>query len=187
MRGGFLSGFTPGQIVRLWLSGENAVNAVGLQWWAEEIAKLAPIGTMLIALVAATIALRSLRAQRDIARKRAALDLMLKIITEKTMIDFRLKAGAALAAHEERDSDEKFASSEHLAVLRGIIEFLELVAVGIKTKVVDEDICFETLGGFMVETIRVTKYFITAEAEHILLNLGPIAERWSERLEKIKE
>jgi hypothetical protein len=41
------------------------------EWW-ETVAKLAPIGTALIALSAAIIAWCAIRAQRDIARRRAA-------------------------------------------------------------------------------------------------------------------
>jgi hypothetical protein len=107
---------------------------------------------------------------------------MLKIITEKTFIDYRLKAAAALAAYEKRASDEEFESSEHQAALQGLVEFLELVAIGITTRVVDEDICFETLGVFMVEAIGGTEAFVAAQAEHVLANLRPIGARWSRRL-----
>ena len=106
----------------------------------------------------------------------------MKIITEKTFLEYRLKAEAALAAYEKRVSDEEFESFEHQAAIQGLMEFLELVAIGITTRVVDEDICFETLGGFMVEAIRETEALLTAQAEHVLRNLRPIGARWSRRL-----
>jgi len=53
----------------------------------ETVAKLAPIGTALIALSAAIIALLAILAQMHIARRRAAIDFFLKTEVDRTAID----------------------------------------------------------------------------------------------------
>src|SRR2546428_3230408 len=52
----------------------------------ETAAKFAPIATALIALVASCIALCAIRAQRDIARRRAAIDFFLKTEMDDTVL-----------------------------------------------------------------------------------------------------
>jgi hypothetical protein len=52
----------------------------------ETVAKLAPIATALIAL-AASLALYSIGVQRDVARRRAAIDFFLKTETDDKLID----------------------------------------------------------------------------------------------------
>ena len=66
----------------------------------ETIAKIAPIGTALIALLAAMIALGAIWAQMHIARRRASIDFFLKTEIDKTVIDLhnKFKANAPLIA-----------------------------------------------------------------------------------------
>ncbi len=66
----------------------------------ETIAKLAPIGTALIVLIAAIIALGAMWVQMHIARRRASIDFFLKTEMDKTVIDLynKCKANAPLIA-----------------------------------------------------------------------------------------
>jgi hypothetical protein len=49
----------------------------------EEVGRIAPVATAVVAAAAAVIAYSALRVQRDLARKRAALDFFLKTETDK--------------------------------------------------------------------------------------------------------
>jgi len=62
----------------------------------ETIAKLAPLGTALIVLIAAIIVLGAMWVQMHIARRRASIDFFLKTEMDKTVIDLynKFKANA---------------------------------------------------------------------------------------------
>jgi hypothetical protein len=68
--------------------------------WQNTIAKLAPIFTAIIALVAAVIALGAIRAQMYIARRRASIDFFLKTEYDPTAIEVykKFKQHAPLVA-----------------------------------------------------------------------------------------
>ena len=62
--------------------GWNASIEFDMTWnwispWLEEAAKIAPLGTMLIAAGAAMLAWHSIQMQKGIARRRAALDFVI--------------------------------------------------------------------------------------------------------------
>jgi Domain of unknown function (DUF4760) len=160
------------------------MEATDVQWWAEEIAKLAPVGTLLTALVAATIALRSLRAQKDIARKRAALDLLMKLATENSLIELRKKAVTALDAYHNKDSMEVFEKTDDNDVLRAFLELLELLAVGINTKVIDEVVCFDCLSDMLVGAVEATKGFLAEQPAYVCSELKSVNARWSRWIER---
>src|SRR5207244_12077959 len=73
----------------------------------ETIGKLAPIGTALIVLIAAIIALGAMWVQMHIARRRASIDFFLKTEMDKTVIDLynKFKANAPLIAFVPDPSD----------------------------------------------------------------------------------
>jgi len=58
----------------------------------ETIAKLAPIGTALIVLIAAIVALGSMWVQMHIARRRASIDFFLKAEMDTTVIVYVVRA-----------------------------------------------------------------------------------------------
>src|SRR6516225_9225908 len=73
----------------------------------ETIAKLAPLGTALIVLIAAIIALGAMWVQMHIARRRASIDFFLKTEMHKTVIDLynKFKANASSIAFVPDPSD----------------------------------------------------------------------------------
>jgi hypothetical protein len=67
------------------------------KWWLEEAAKLTPIVTALIALAAFSLAWRTLRVNRRIARERAAIDFATKMISDKAVLELRRDLGETVA------------------------------------------------------------------------------------------
>ena len=85
----------------------------------EHVGKVAPIITSLIALVAATVAIVSLRTQVEIARKRAAIDVFLKTEMDQGMLtayrDFEVGLKAS-KQYQDIDQFEKDHPSKYMAV-----------------------------------------------------------------------
>ena len=74
------------------------------------------MGTALIALVAAAIALRSLSRQKSIARKRAAIDFFLKTEMDQEMRQLYTRFKAALCAIDPALSVQEFAAGSHYSL-----------------------------------------------------------------------
>jgi hypothetical protein len=74
-------GVIPGLLLGTWYGG------MPLTSW-EEAAKIAPLGTAVVAAGAATIALIAMYAQRDTAKRRAAVDFFLKTEMDEKIIGF---------------------------------------------------------------------------------------------------
>lgn len=71
--------------------------------------------------------------------------------------------------------------------LRKILNILEAIAINIKHKIVDEDICYDYLGWIMVEYHRWSLGFIDARRKiagdpRVLIGFSEYAERWQKRL-----
>ena len=96
----------------------------------ETIAKLAPIGTALIVLIAAIIAFGSMWVQMHIARRRASIDFFLKAEMDTTVIDLynKFKANAPLIAFVPDPSD--LTRSDYNDA-RAFLNICELIAVGV--------------------------------------------------------
>jgi hypothetical protein len=131
--------------------------------------------------------------QTLVARRRAAIDFFLKTDLDHNMLevhrDFRtavkalklhLAAGQTVKSFDE--SDEK--------TYRNILKYLnihELVAVGIKNRVFDGDVCFNFWGDVLVqhadETAAVIDYEIESEAtpSAAFFQLRELSAEWTER------
>jgi Domain of unknown function (DUF4760) len=110
----------------------------------EQVAKVAPLATSLIALVAATIAIVSLRTQVGIARKRAAIDVFLKTEMDQAMLTaYRAYEEALLASRNYASADEfsKSAPDQYMAI-RLYLDVNELICIGINNKVFDQRVCY---------------------------------------------
>src|SRR6266487_797878 len=96
----------------------------------ETIAKIAPIGTALIALIAAMIALGAIWAQMHVARRRASIDFFLKTEIDKTVIDLynKFKANAPSIAFLSELPDLPRSDLYHF---RALPNPSELIAVGV--------------------------------------------------------
>jgi hypothetical protein len=110
---------------------------------ATDLAQLITTG---IAIVAAVIAVVSIRDQRGIARRRAALDFFLKTQMDDTGIklynDFkRIAPGIAAAV-----SMESFVTTADHERVRAFLNICELIAVGINERVFSERVSYAYWG-----------------------------------------
>lgn len=125
----------------------------GFITWSD-MAKFAPIATATVAVCAGLIALYSISVQRDMAMKRAAVDIFVRTETDEKMIDAYDRFRLALEALQAAPTTETFCTSEacrpqYLAI-RKYLNVLEFIAVGIKNHIFDEKTCFDFFGDIMI-------------------------------------
>jgi hypothetical protein len=76
----FLVGVVVGACAGVWLGG------LEISTW-ERAGRIAPVLTAVVATVAATIAMAALLVQRDIAKRRAAIDFFLKTEMDNNIVE----------------------------------------------------------------------------------------------------
>jgi hypothetical protein len=158
----------------------------------------APFGTALIALGALVTAIVAISTQTRVARRRAAIDFFLKTDLDQNMLDahrdfeavvkklkVHLTAGGTVEAFEAADE----------VVYRHIWKYLnvhELVAVGIKNKVFDSDVCYNFWSDVLVRHAQETKGVIDHEIKSenspaAFLELRELSVRWNKRTQKWRD
>jgi hypothetical protein len=151
------------------------------------VASLAPIGTALIALSAALIALRAIQAQKDIARGRAAIDFFLKTDldpnTAKLYTDFR----KIVPTIRGIDSWTDFMKTDEFKTVRSFLNICELIAVGVRHGAFSERLSFAYWGDVLpasynetqdlIREIRVTPGEGTRDS---LSDLEWLCKRWAD-------
>jgi hypothetical protein len=120
-----------------------------------ELAAVAPIGTATIAFGAAVIAAFAIRAQRDIARRRAAIDFFLKTETDEKLIkmyntfcDLNTlhKAVTSQAAYDNfKNKKTEFEET------RAFLNILELIAVGVNQKAFSDRVSYDYWGDVLMD------------------------------------
>jgi hypothetical protein len=127
-------------------------------WW-ETVAKLAPIATALIALVAAIIALGAIWVQMHIARRRASIDFFLKTEMDKTVIDLydKFKANAPLIAFVPDPSDLTRSDYDNI---RAFLNLCELIAVGVNKGAFSKSVSEAYWGDVIPDVYLVTHTLI---------------------------
>ena len=78
----------------------------------DDIAKVAPAATALVAFCALVVALCSLGNQKSIARKRAAIDFFLKTELDDKLLDAYAKYKKALLCLAKAESVEEFVTTD---------------------------------------------------------------------------
>lgn len=147
-------GVIPGLLLGAWVGG------LALTTW-EEAAKIAPLGTAIIAAGAATIALIAMHAQRDTAKRRAAVDFFLKTEMDEKIIGLYEKfeelapRSAKLVAQDGFDK-----TNEDYKALRRWLNICELIAAGINQDAFSERISLDYWGDVLPGTYRHAKAFI---------------------------
>jgi hypothetical protein len=126
----------------------------------EYVAKIAPIGTVVVAFCALGVATWSLIAQKGVARRRAAIDFFLKTEMDDKLIAAydRFRKGVD-ALRVAADLDE-FCKSEHYGEVRNYLNVFELMAVGIENGTFDERICYVYWKGFVIDVMADTAKLI---------------------------
>jgi hypothetical protein len=110
----------------------------------EHIGKVAPIGTALIALSAAIVAVFSLLAQLHIARRRAAIDVFLKTEMDLGMLTAYQDYVDGLGAAKQYSNVDQFKKADPKAygAVRTYLDVNELICIGINHKAFDQRVCY---------------------------------------------
>jgi hypothetical protein len=168
-------------------------------WLKVHILPFAPVITVVVAVVAGVIAVYSIHVTRSVARKRAAVDFFLKTDMDAGMVTAYAAFQDALIAWEkhlkENKPVEKFIRDDTGAFTKGyrdITSYLnihELVAVGIKNKVFDGNVCYNFWSDALVrhtdKTQKLIEYEVASDggaASYLELRL--LSEKWKKRIEK---
>jgi Domain of unknown function (DUF4760) len=117
-----------------------------LEVWSfwEHVGKIAPIITAAIAFGAAWLALASLRTQKDIARKRAAVDVFLKTEMDKDMLRAYRAYEDGLDKSKQYNNIAQFMTSDIDAYrsVRTYLDINELICIGITNEAFDQRVCY---------------------------------------------
>jgi hypothetical protein len=156
----------------------------------EIIAKLAPLGTALIVLIAAIVALGAMWVQMHIARRRASIDFFLKTEMDKTVIDLydKFKANAPSIAFVPDPSDLTRSDYDDI---RDFLNICELIAVGVNKGAFSKSVSEAYWGDVIPEAYQTAKQLInnirTTPGEgsrYTYVNLEKLAKRWAKRTKK---
>jgi hypothetical protein len=156
----------------------------------ETIAKIAPIGTALIALIAAMIALGAIWAQMHIARRRASIDFFLKTEIDKTVIDLynKFKANAQSIAFVPDPLDLTRSDYEDI---RAFLNICELIAVGVNKGAFSKSVSEAYWGDVIPNAYQTAKQLINnirntpgEGSRYTYVNLEKLAKRWAKRTRK---
>jgi len=151
----------------------------------EHLGRVAPAITALIAGVAALLALLSLKAQLDIARKRAAIDVFLKTEMDQGMnAAYReYVEGLKLSkGYPDIDEFEQEQPDKYMAV-RTYLDVNELICIGINQRAFDQRVCYgfwynvlnkaRTEGAAIISHARKQ-----ADGGHTYDHILSVCERW---------
>jgi hypothetical protein len=156
----------------------------------ETIAKLAPLGTALIVLIAAIIVLGAMWVQMHIARRRASIDFFLKTEMDKTVIDLynKFKANAPSIAFVPDPLD---LTRRNYDDIRPFLNICELIAVGVNKGAFSKSVSEAYWGDVIPEAYQTAKQLInnirTTPGEgsrYTYVNLEKLAKRWGKRTKK---
>jgi hypothetical protein len=145
--------------------------------------------TAVIACGAAIIAVISIRTQRDLARKRAAVDIFFKTEMDAGAVKILRDYEKALKELAKDPDVKKFYDSEdniHLDNMLSCLNIHELIAVGIHKEVFDEDVCFDFWSDELVLAYEVCSELIKYMREQdrsifSYADLEKLALKWKQR------
>jgi hypothetical protein len=154
--------------------------------WENTIAKLAPIDTATIALIAAIIALSAIWARMHIARRRASIDFLLKTETDRTAIElydkFKEKAPKITTVPDPSDARRRDYND-----IRSWLNICELIAVGVNKGAFSKSISFDYWGDVIPRSYQTAERLIhdirnnpEEGSQHTCVELEKLATRWAE-------
>jgi hypothetical protein len=150
-------------------------------------------GIAAFALIAAFLSIRS---QREIARKRAAMDFFFKVEMDKTLLDAHKefeKGTRSLKKHlDDGHSLAAFDGNSDYKSIRNYLNLHELMAVGIKQGVLDDHVCYFYWSGELYRAHNSCKSLIDyiqkkPGERNTYIQLISVSERWVKRREKEHE
>src|ERR1700676_1041983 len=163
------------------------------QWLKIHILPLGPLLTATVATVAGIVAVISILVTKSIARKRAAIDFFLKTDMDKGMVDAHKDFEAALEILKtHKGTMAEFSKLDAYKNIRAYLNIHELVAVGIKNKAFDEQVCYNFWSDALVRHTAGTYALLQYESEleggeAAFLELRTLSGRWQKRIEAWRE
>jgi hypothetical protein len=169
------------------------------QWIKIHVLPLAPLITPIVAIAAGAIALYSIHVTRSVARKRAAIDFFLKTDMDKGMVEAYAAFQTALIAWQANEKEGKpieaflrDSAGGYTTAYRDITTYLnihELVAVGIKNRVFDDEVCYNFWSDALVRHTDKTRKLIEHEVSSdggaaSYLELRTLSAKWKGRITK---
>jgi hypothetical protein len=165
-----------------WHRAETLV--VNLPW--DKTPTYAPVATALVALTAAAIACWAIFAQRDIARRRAAIDFFLKTEMDDKIIGLYKKFRSREGTFEAWAANPAFRHDPDYDDIRAFLNICELIAVGIFHKAFSKKISYAYWGDVLpncyrharplIEKIRQTP---SEGTKHTYIDLQKLCKKWS--------
>jgi len=147
--------------------------------------------TTVVAVCALVAAIVSIKTQKGIARKRAAIDFFLKTEmdadTKKSHDDFRKAIDPLrMIVTDKGEMQNSFANTDHYWAIRNYLNLHELLAVGVLKEVFDEEVCYDFWSGELVlayiDALPFIKYVQAQKnSRNVYAELGKLAERWKKR------
>lgn len=141
-----------------------------------------------VVAVSVSIAYFSLLTQRDLARKRAAIDFFLKTEIDQHSLLLWDAFRSALQALADASSYEEFQNQNHKenGQIERYLNIFELVACGVKGKILDEGICKSYWRTIILDTYDKTDKMLRyiqskANAEENFQQFKWLAQRWQVR------
>jgi hypothetical protein len=163
--------------------------------WYDRILPYAPFATAFVTFCALATAIVAIHKQTQVARRRAAIDFFLKTDRDQNMLDaFRdfESALTQLKGHMAAGGVVKDFAEAQPDIHRQLLKYLnvhELVAVGIRNRVFDHQVCYSFWGDTLVRHVEEAEALIAYEVEtgppshYLELRLltaewGPRARKW---------
>jgi hypothetical protein len=157
---------------------------------AEIAVHFAPLAAAIIASIAGLIAYFALRAQKEIARKRAAIDFFLKADLDSSILAVNQKFFPSVRAVndliETGASFEEIEKTDEYKSVEAYLNIHELLAVAVRKSIFDERTCYDYWSGALmghwqesqklIDIIRARPYDKDAYIEVSRLYL-----KWSKR------
>lgn len=148
------------------------------QWITTAIAG----GALLTAVV-------SIKVQREIARKRAAMDFFTKTEMDKHTLEAYKDFTESVAVFKEhllKGRLNEFKGTHSYWAIRDYLNFHELMAVGINRNVFDDFVCFDFWSGELSRAVTDTRPLIEyiqnqPNGENVYIELLKVEGRWSRR------
>lgn len=131
--------------------------------------------------MAAAIALLAIAAQRDIARRRAAIDFFLKTEMDAGIIELYRKFKKSVPTLASVQSMASFTKTKKYHDIRAFLSICELIAVGVNEKAFSERVSLLYWGDVLPQTYRDAKPLI----DYVRKILGEGTENTCIELEKL--
>lgn len=146
---------------------------------------LTAIAILLSAVIGAAVALRSIREQRSIARKRATIDLLARKEWDKSYLEARknfnrLRDDSAGLVHWASISHD---STDEKSVIRDTLNDYELIAIGIKEDILDERVYKRWFRSTLINDWEQAEAYImevrrNTSAPKIFCEFEELAKKW---------